>query len=110
MLGKTPRLADDLQLVFWDLRAYQRELRERIGADGVRELRRRALADRTVPAMLNAAPGARQERASASGDRGASESLAGTSVREPGIPARSERRMSRSDDPLQRRFSAAVGL
>ena len=42
--------ASDLELAFWDLRDYRRELRDRIGADGVRELRRRALADRSVPA------------------------------------------------------------
>ena len=40
VLGQTPRLAGDLQLAFWDLREYRRELRDRIGADGVRDLRR----------------------------------------------------------------------
>ena len=42
--------ASDLELAFWDLRDYRRELRDRIGADGIRELRRRALADRSEPA------------------------------------------------------------
>ncbi len=50
VLGQTPRLGGDLELVFWDLRDYRRELRDRIGADGIRDLRRRALADRSEPA------------------------------------------------------------
>jgi phosphoglycerol transferase len=50
VLGEKPALSHDLQLGFWDLRAYRRELRDRLGADGVRALRKKALADRTVPA------------------------------------------------------------
>jgi phosphoglycerol transferase len=50
VLGEKPAVSHDLQLGFWDLRAYRRDLRDRLGADGVRALRKRALADRTVPA------------------------------------------------------------
>ena len=40
------------ELAFWDLRPYAKELRERLGARRVRELRRRALADRSGPRVL----------------------------------------------------------
>ena len=50
VLGEKPIVSHDIELGFWDLRAYKRELRERLGAEGVRKLRERTLADRTVPA------------------------------------------------------------
>jgi hypothetical protein len=49
VLGEKPAVSHDLELGFWDLRAYKRGLRARLGADGVRKLRERTLADRTVP-------------------------------------------------------------
>jgi hypothetical protein len=50
VLGEKPRVSHDLELGFWDLRAYRRDLNDRLGAEGVRKLRTRALADRSVPA------------------------------------------------------------
>jgi hypothetical protein len=50
VLGEKPVVSHDIELGFWDLRAYKRDLRERLGAAGVRKLRERTLADRTVPA------------------------------------------------------------
>ena len=48
--ARSPRSVGTSGSAFWDLRRYQRALRERLGADGVRDLRERALADRTVRA------------------------------------------------------------
>ncbi len=45
VLGTSPELSRDRELAFWDLRPRARELRERLGADGVAELRRETLAD-----------------------------------------------------------------
>ena len=50
VLGAKPVVSHDGELGFWDLRAYRRELTQRLGVDGVRQLRERALADRSVPA------------------------------------------------------------
>jgi phosphoglycerol transferase len=47
VLGQQPLVSRNGELAFWDLRPYAKELRERIGVQQVRELRRRALADRS---------------------------------------------------------------
>ncbi|MET0627745.1 MAG: hypothetical protein ABW033_04740 [Acidimicrobiia bacterium] len=44
VLGE-PMVSDNGQLVFWDLRDYATDLRDRIGADGVKRLRAETLAD-----------------------------------------------------------------
>ena len=44
-LGEEPITSRNGELAYWDLRAYARDLRERLGPDGVAELRRQALAD-----------------------------------------------------------------
>jgi phosphoglycerol transferase len=49
-LGEGPVVSRDGELAFWDLRAHARELRARLGPAGVRRLRERALADRSIPA------------------------------------------------------------
>jgi phosphoglycerol transferase len=50
VLGQQPRVSRDGELAFWDLRPYAKDLRDRLGATKVAELRRRALADRSQPA------------------------------------------------------------
>jgi phosphoglycerol transferase len=45
VLGERPAVSDDGELVFWDLRDHARDLRRRLGADGVAQLRRETLAD-----------------------------------------------------------------
>jgi hypothetical protein len=49
-LGRQPLVSRNGELAFWDLRPYAKELRRRVGATEVRQLRRRALADRSQPA------------------------------------------------------------
>jgi hypothetical protein len=44
-LGRSPEESPDDELLFWDLRPRARELRDRLGADGVAGLRRETLAD-----------------------------------------------------------------
>jgi hypothetical protein len=44
-LGEEPTVSRDGELVFWDLRARARELRDELGVDGVAHLRRETLAD-----------------------------------------------------------------
>jgi hypothetical protein len=44
-LGQSPEVSRNDELVFWDLRDRARDLRARLGADGVAELRRETLAD-----------------------------------------------------------------
>ena len=46
-LQEEPIVSRNGELAFWDLRPHQRELRRRIGADGVRRLRAKTLADRS---------------------------------------------------------------
>ena len=46
-LQQEPIISPNWELAFWDLRPRQRELRRRIGADGVRRLRAKTLADRS---------------------------------------------------------------
>ena len=46
-LGQQPLVSRDGELAFWDLRAYAKELRDRLGASRVRDLRLQALADRS---------------------------------------------------------------
>jgi phosphoglycerol transferase len=46
-LGRQPIVSHNRELAFWDLRAYARRVRERLGPAGVRHLREVALADRT---------------------------------------------------------------
>jgi phosphoglycerol transferase len=46
-LHQEPILSRNGDLAFWDLRPHQRALRQRIGADGVRRLRAKTLADRS---------------------------------------------------------------
>jgi phosphoglycerol transferase len=43
--GEAPITSSNGRFVFFDLRAYQRDVEDRLGADGVRELRRRTLRD-----------------------------------------------------------------
>jgi phosphoglycerol transferase len=50
VLGRQPLVSRDGELAFWDLRPYAEELRDRLGAKGVRDLRRQALEDRSRPA------------------------------------------------------------
>jgi hypothetical protein len=50
VLGQQPRVSPNGELAFWDLRPYAKDLRDRLGAKKVAELRRRALADRSQPA------------------------------------------------------------
>jgi hypothetical protein len=50
VLGRQPRVSRNGELAFWDLRPYAKELRERLGARKVADLRRRALDDRSLPA------------------------------------------------------------
>ena len=45
-LGRQPIVSRNRELAFWDLRAYARGVRERLGPSGVRHLRAVALADR----------------------------------------------------------------
>lgn len=45
VLGASPEVSDDGELLFWDLRPRARELRDRLGPDGVDRLRRETLAD-----------------------------------------------------------------
>jgi phosphoglycerol transferase len=49
-LGQQPLVSRDRELAFWDLRPYAKELRQRVGARQMSELRKKALADRSQPA------------------------------------------------------------
>lgn len=50
-LGQQPIISRDGELAFWDLRQDARRVRERLGPDGLRRLRKVALADRTERAQ-----------------------------------------------------------
>jgi hypothetical protein len=46
-LGQQPTVSRAGDLLFWDLRPYARQLEARLGPEGVKELARQALADKS---------------------------------------------------------------